>query len=256
MAESTSLSCPINQSCSTNKSEHFRERRKDLSPYLFHFVNGLDPDPMRTLRCILDTKKVIRYDSTKPVCFTEAPLSGYVELLDYFKAQYPYRPLYTQYGIGFERECMHKCFGAKPVIYGDETLKSQIDPSIHWLWEKYDAEKDFTWLREWRVQKSPFDFSHFPKDGIIVVAPSITDLEKLVADYDIDVDFSYESDIRDVIPHRIVNFSRKWKGITFDMIRKGYTDYQVHAFMDKLKIGQQVRLHDENGFCEFNNLDI
>ena len=99
---------------------------------------------MQTLRTILDTKTVIRHDRSLPVCFTESPLSGYLGLLDYFKTRYPYRPLYTQYGIGFERECMYRCFNAKPVIYGDEGLKSKLDKSIHWLGEKYDSEKDFT----------------------------------------------------------------------------------------------------------------
>ena len=78
-----------------NPSHNLRERKKDLSPYLFHFTKG--SDCKERLESILSEeclKSKLGY-----ICFTESPLTCSHELFKYMESWK--EPMYSRYGIGF-----------------------------------------------------------------------------------------------------------------------------------------------------------
>lgn len=62
----------------------------------------------------------------------------------------------SYYGIGFSRDLLINDFGAKSVIYGDETDRinlSRVD--MDWRFEELNVQAhDFTWLRDGELEMS------------------------------------------------------------------------------------------------------
>lgn len=78
--------------------------------------------------------------------------------------------------------------------------------------------KDFTWLREWRLHKSEFDFSPY-RNEIFVITPTDCDLVKFTIPYDFDAEFEYEAGDSPSLNTWISGY-RTWKGISMEEIRK------------------------------------
>lgn len=217
-----------------NPSDSLRKVRNDLSPYLFHFTSN---NPVETLKTILQEKRL--YSETKEyVCFTETPITAYCENLEYMQ-QFT-KPMYSKYGVGFNRDILFKDYGARPVIYGDEQEGKRLkDIGLYWRFELLDIHShDFTWLREWRIL-GEFNFSNLSKEEIIIVAPTEEDLRVLVTEQDlVDIDFSYESDIRGCIAFPIFAETIAWKGFSFAEIKQAKSDYEVSGKTHNQVIGE------------------
>ena len=193
-----------------NPSNTLRSKRRDLSPYLFHFTKG--EDPKGCLSTILDEQRL--RSERGYICFTESPLSSANVLFEYlgsFK-----KPMYSKYGIGFERDVLIEQFKARPVIYGDQEDFKMIGNGLNWRYEELDVHThDYTWLREWRICGNEFDFSTISKEDIIVIAPTKEDLKVLVAVEDFEeMDFSIIEGR--AYPTPIYRLARTWKGISFE----------------------------------------
>ena len=195
-----------------NPSHNIRERKKDLSQYLFHFTKG---DLCKeNLENIL-SEKCLRSEHGY-ICFTESPLTYSHELFKYMESWS--KPMYSRYGIGFNRDVLIDQFRARPVIYGDDKDYGMLGNGLNWRYELLDIHShDYTWLREWRIERNTFDFSTISKDDVIVIAPTEEELKSLISFWEFDeMDFNFEID--DGLGHLspIYRQSREWKGISFD----------------------------------------
>ncbi|MDH6357772.1 hypothetical protein [Parabacteroides sp. PF5-9] len=221
-----------------NKSNHLRSIRSDLSPYLFHYTKG--SNPYANMESILQ-ECCLKSQKHNYICFTDAPATSNIPLLEYMYAKYPQRPMYSHYGIGFSRDIMYEKYDARNVIYGTLKEKELIDISLHWRFEEMNIEThDFSWLREWRIEGNNFDFSEFPKEHIIIIAPTKVDLNSLIGEEDYEVDFSYEHEIRSSIPYLIQTNKRKLKGFTTEEIKNTPNDFTVSAKTENQIFGEDI----------------
>ena len=103
-----------------NPSHNLRDRKPDLSPFLFHFTSG--GDPFSTINSIIEERCLICErnvnDYLKAVCFTESPLTLSLQVFSYMNSWS--KPRFSRYGIGFKRDVLIRDYLARPVIYGDE----------------------------------------------------------------------------------------------------------------------------------------
>lgn len=116
------------------------------------------------------------------VCFTEAPLtslqSGLVNPSAYSR--------YSPFGIMFAKRWLFNS-GGRPVIYQTDGEYSQLPDAMKWRHMRYEPGSiDFTWEREWRVQRDAIDFS--PCNAAIVV-PSTQWARQLVGEHDAEQDY-------------------------------------------------------------------
>ena len=191
-----------------NPSNTIRSIKRDLSPYLFHFTKG--KDPKSCLSTILDEQRLC--SERGYICFTESPLSFSNELFEYMDSFE--KPMYSKYGIGFERDLLIDQFRARPVIYGDPEDFRMIGNGLNWRYEELNVHThDYTWLREWRILGNVFDFSTISKENIIVIASTKEDLKDLVEDFE-EMDYSIIEGRS--YPTPIYRLARTWKGISFE----------------------------------------
>lgn len=163
-----------------NPSDKIRRKRKDLSPYLFHFTQDTaNGDAFSNLSCILNEQKL--RSSRGYICFTDTPITEMIPLLDYRKLMS--KPILSKYGIGFNRDLLIKDYGARPVIYGDNDELKLIPDIFRWRSLVLDVERyDYSWLREWRI-KGELDFSSIDPNEIVVIAPDTEEVKSLICDY-------------------------------------------------------------------------
>ncbi len=217
-----------------NPSENIRKRRPDLSPYLFHFT-GSDAPVDRMMNIL--SERCLKSNELEYVCFTESPLSHSIEQFNYMYSFYPWRePMYSKFGIGFDRDMLIREYKARPVIYGDLKEYNLLDDSLRWRFEKLDIdEHDYTWLREWRIKGNNFDFSKVSSDDIIVIAPTKKDLAQLVLGNELeDLDFDFEDGI--CYPYPIYRLAKLWKCITIEEANSYPNDYKVKEIVDKQQL--------------------
>lgn len=142
---------------------------RDVSPYLFHFVKGIEP--LRILEQILkeNALKSIDYQF---ISYTESPLRVMNDILDYFltyKDKPRCSPMFEKYGIGINKKKMYEKYGARPVIYGTYEERRLFDKSLHWRFERLDfCEWDFSWQREWRTKGNYFELPEDDEDVVII----------------------------------------------------------------------------------------
>lgn len=222
-----------------NKSNLLRSQRDDLSPYLFHYAGGSDPS--KIMESIL-SEKCLKSQKHNYICFTEAPVTSYIMLLEYMYVKYPKNPMYSYFGIGFSRDILYENYNARNVIYGKVEEKESIPMELRWRFEEMDIEKhDFSWLREWRIEGQEFDFSNFPKDHILIIAPTRKALLDIVGEEDFEIDYSYEHEIRKSIPSVCYKKSRIWKGLAIDEIKNMPNDFIVSGSTTTQNLGEDIR---------------
>ena len=223
-------------------SDKFRTKKLDQSPYLFHFASGTVEEAKAILKSILEEKR-LRSNTKDYICFTASPIT---QVGDFFqtKINRTGQPMYQPYGIGFSRDILIRTFGAKNVVYGDsvdEALMTQI--GMDWRFLKLDVDNyDFEYLREWRIKGSVFDFSSFPKEHIIVIAPTEDSLldfvthEYCVLSWDIDEQTGQKFD------DWVEQWDRAWKGVSLEQIMNQnlLNDYQVSGCTANQIIGDDM----------------
>lgn len=201
----------------------------DLSPYLYHFTS------LDKLTSILHEQ--IIHSSVGYQCFTDAPLIMMLETLDYMNSTV--KPILHSYGIGFLRDTLIKDFGARPVIYGDNKELKMLSPELKWRGQLLDASKyDFSWLREWRV-KGELSFSKIDRNEIILIAPTVDDLNNLRRYYKIN---DVIDDDCKIVTDDDIEVYQRFRGISLDrlkmvMVRVLLNDYKLKEYIDRQKLG-------------------
>jgi len=146
--------------------------RPDISNLLIHFVSdeSLDLAYLR-LRKIIKERRLIGNNrfikgGYRCICFSEAPfncLPGGLVNPDYYSR-------YSPFGIMVLKKWLFK-LGGRPVIYQSEDEYYLLPDEIKWRHVLYDPLKnppiDFTWEREWRINRDYLDFK--PSNALIIV---------------------------------------------------------------------------------------
>jgi len=189
------------------------ESREDISDYLFHFTKGCNA--FDTLVEIVKGKQLVDINNHGVICFTEAPITLLNDMFAIFE-RYS-KPMYAPYGVAIRKDLLFY-LGARPVIYGLPEEKNQLAESIRWRFEEFIPNtKDFTWLREWRLNQNTLELT---KENYFIITKSQDEFESLafseesIAGIDIDgcVDDGQFSGIA------IGNYEREFKGISMQEI--------------------------------------
>lgn len=195
-------------------NDKFKMARLDQSPYLFHFINGYDQSPHETLRKILEEKQLV--SSKGYICFSASPLTAITKFFD-VKVKSTGKPMYQPWGLGFSRDILVRDFGARNVIYTDDT--EGIPDHLKWRTQKLDVDSyDFEYLREWRIKNGKFDFSGFPRGDMIVIAPDYNCLNDLVVRFDMEFTPFVNHYNGDIEEDWSEVWKREWKGISVDKL--------------------------------------
>ena len=202
-------------------NDKFKRVRLDQSPYLFHFINSDDTNPLKTLQKILEEKKLIS-EKRSYICFSASPITAITKFFE-TPIHRTGRPLYQPWGVGFSRDRLVRDFNARNVIYTDGT--ENIPENLAWRTDKLNVDSyDFEYLREWRIKGTVFDFSQFPKEDIIVIAPTIDALNSVVTKFDMEFAPYVNYYTGDIIENWEESFTREWKGISVDTLGVIYLD--------------------------------
>lgn len=114
---------------------------------------------------------------------------------------------------------------------------------MNWRFMKLDVVNyDFEWLREWRIKGKEFDFSEFPKEHIIVIAPTDDKLLDFVTrDYCVQ-SWDYDEQTGEKFDDWVEMYDRCWKGTSLESIRKKnlLDDYQVSGSTLSQRIGDDM----------------
>ena len=218
--------------------EKFRKVRHDQSPYLFHFIRGEEEEAKTRLTNILKEERII--SSKGYICFTASPVTT---LMDFFKTNKSTDglPMYQPYGIGFSRDRLIKEYGARNVIYSPEEELAMIPTDLQWRTLKLEVGKyDFEYLREWRVPKGELNFKDFPKDDILIIAPTEKDLNELVVCYACQFAPIENYENGDWGPNREEIFFREYKGLTLLEAAEKKNDYEVSGATASQTIGEDM----------------
>lgn len=218
--------------------EKFRRTRLDQSPYLFHFTKGSPQDAKMALYNILQESTLKSKNGY--ISFTASPITS---LAEFFKTPINRTglPLYQSYGIGFSRDIMVAIYEARNVIYSSSEELKSIPENLRWRTERLDiGVYDFEYLREWRI-KGDFDFSSFPKEHIIVIAPTQQDLNDLVIGHDVVFTPFIDHYNGEIDPDWDEFFPREWRGLALTEVFNNYkNDYLVSGATETQIIGEDM----------------
>ena len=147
--------------------------RPDISNFLIHFVSdeSLDLAYLR-LKMIIKERRLTGSNrfikgGYRCICFSEAPVNCLPSGLlnpDYYSR-------YSPFGIMVSKKWLFK-LGGRPVIYQTEDEYYLLPDEIKWRHVLYNPLKketpiDFTWEREWRINRDYLDFK--PSNALIIV---------------------------------------------------------------------------------------
>ena len=217
--------------------DKFRKVRFDQSPYLFHFTSGSLRDAKQAMFSILEQEKL--KSKAGCICFTASPITA---ILDFFKTRVNAtgQPMYQPFGIGFSRDLLIRDFGARNVIYSSVEELNEIPYSLRWRSLRLDVgEYDFEYLKEWRIKGNVFDFSKFPKEHILIVAPTPADLNDLNVKHDVAL-FPVLNCYGEYEPEMEEVFIRGYKGMSIEEIATHETDYAVSGSTASQEIGEDM----------------
>lgn len=152
--------------------------RDDLSNKLIHFTKGTVEEATISIYSILHQKKLISGSGNimgdfKCICFTESPIAKFSYVLSNSGVfEFPYAPL----GIMVDKIWLFKQ-GGRPVIYQPDSEYDLLNDSQKYRHKTYDPEKniDFTWEREWRINKEELAFNAM---DITIIVPQREWVEK------------------------------------------------------------------------------
>ena len=133
---------------------------------------------------------------------------------------YPNRPMYAPYGIGFKKDYLFER-GGRPAIYGKKEEEDLLPDDLKWRFVEYNPNyKDYTWLREWRVNVPEL---HFNNDDCVIITmdeknlSELTqvegELEEIIIDYVKDGQYIIEN-------HQVQIPIRHYKGVSFEDINE------------------------------------
>lgn len=225
---------------SSNPSDKLRINRPDLSPYLFTFLR--DQYPQEILHIILTEGRLLSSEHDY-ICFTDAPITCYLPNLDYFNSwkERGRSAMFTYYGIGISRDWLIKNMGARPVIYGSKEEESLLPDSMKWRFLELDVEKnDFSWLREWRINKKEINLNTIPKEHVIFIVPTEDELKDFASKWNYDVDFDYDHGETRPYLIEIKENKREWKGFAISQIKQMENDFQLSGATADQKIGETL----------------
>ena len=189
--------------------------REDLSDYLFHFTKGRNAKDL--LMSIINDNAIKDVNHMGSICFTESPVTMLAPMFSIFK-RYT-NPMYAPYGIGIRKSLIY-AMGGRPVIYGDSTDQNQLPDSMQWRFELFSPQQhDFTWLREWRLQKTNIELSYNNCFVIVDTNNDILELRHLFYDVD-DIDVDAQPEDGGVRTEYHIYCSRKYKVVSMEDILK------------------------------------
>lgn len=218
-------------------NDKFRKARRDYSPYLFHFVNGDDNDPKKTLYKILNEMKL--KSKNDYICFSASPLTSIGRFFE-INVNRTGKPMYHPFGIGFSRDVLVRDFGARNVIYYDDDESGLITDDLNWRASRLNVDTyDFEYLREWRIKGGEFDFSNFPKEHLIVIAPNLQELNDLVVSHDYEFKPYFDQN-GNIAPDFEEVFKREWKGFAVDNIKDFIDDFALSGSTVTQILGQDM----------------
>lgn len=134
----------------------FSDIREDISDYLFHFTKG--ENAFLKLEQIINDRAIKDVKRNGYICFTETPIYMLENYFKYIAKQYKIPKILAPYGIGLKRDSLFSQ-GARPAIYGLPEEKDDLPESLQWRFVPINPpDKDWLWLREWRVNKAEVKF--------------------------------------------------------------------------------------------------
>ncbi|MCT4600595.1 MAG: hypothetical protein N4A32_06830 [Marinifilaceae bacterium] len=180
--------------------------REDISDYLFHFTKGCNAK--KTLMEILQTNCIKDINNNGYICFTETPITLLTKMFELF-SKYE-NPLYAPYGIGIKKDYLYS-IGARNVIYGSNYEKEYLSEEINWRFEEYDPEKkDFTWLREWRINKNKINLE--PQSCFIIIKKNEEFKDIILGSGNFDIEIDGDRDFT----FGYCNWTKTYKWISFE----------------------------------------
>lgn len=218
--------------------EKFRKVRQDQTPYLFHFIRGTEDEAKAILGTILKEGRLI--SSKGHICFTASPVTA---LIDFFKTKKSTDglPMYQPYGIGFSRDLLIKEYGARNVIYSTEEEIAHMPQEMQWRALRLEVGKyDFEYLREWRLPLDEFNFKNFPKSEMLILAPTVKDLNDLIIFHDVQFTPVENYLTGDLEPDYEEIFYRAYKGMTLTEVAGKKNDYEVSGATSSQVIGEDM----------------
>ncbi len=164
--------------------------REDLSDYLFHFTKN--SNAWETLLEITTGKSLKDINKTGVICFTEAPLLSLVKMFEIFE-QYE-NPLYTPYGVAIKKDTIFN-LGGRNVIYSLPHEVNLLHDSNKWRFEEFiPNQKDFSWLREWRVPEEKIDLT---VDNCFIITKTKQELNSLIFTEENLIDIEFDGCVDD-----------------------------------------------------------
>lgn len=215
----------------------FRSQRLDQSPYLFHFTKGTIEQAISSMFGIIESEKLVSDQGY--ICFTASPITALKKFFE-TKVNRTGLPMYQPLGIAFSRDIMVRDYGARNVIYGDNDELKHIPDSLQWRCQKLEVDAyDFEYLREWRIKGNEFNFSSFPKEHILIIAPTREMLNNFVISHDWEFT-PYIDETGNVYENWEEGFTRRYRGLTlFDALSQG-DDYKVSGLTVTQLIGEDM----------------
>lgn len=159
--------------------------------------------------------------------------------------------MYQPYGIGFSRDILIREYDARNLMYFSIEELQTLDDSLKWRSDKLDVDRyDFEWLREWRTKGKIFDFFGFPKEHIIVIAPTANELLDIIVSQEPDIQITGNPITEEMDYYIEEAYKRKWKGFTLkqiqlhenDVVLSGATSTQIIGIDMSKDIRETVEL--------------
>ena len=189
--------------------------REDLSEYLFHFASGSNAP--QTLEQIIKNNSIKDVKSNGVLCFTEAPLTSLPEMFKLFE-NFP-EPMYAPYGIAVRKQYLFDK-GARPVIYGTIEDKAELGDKLKWRFEEFELGiKDFTWLREWRIQESKLELD---SDNFFIITKTESELYDHMFNPEDIIDVEFDGCVADggYMGTATGVTARRFKGVSLEDLEK------------------------------------
>ena len=210
----------------------FRSSKTDQSPYLFHFTKGDIKTAKDALHSILNSQKLVSAEDDY-VCFTASPITS---LHKFFQTKV-YKsdlPMYQPYGIGFKRDILIDQYNARNVVYCGANDFKLIPEELYWRRQLLSVNSyDFEYLREWRIKGKEFDFSSFPKEEIVIVAPIEHDIFDLVVGPEEVPYMSANPFTGEMYTDTKIEYQRMYKDLSMEAINNFLSDYSVSNEVNK-----------------------